>query len=495
MSLLKKLAGETAIYGMSSILSRLISYVLLTPYLTRWFVPEAYGIITLLFFYSGLLTVIYTYRMETAFFRFGSKEGQMDRTFSTASIAILSTTIVLSVSLLVFSGPISEALYLEDHREYVYWVVSIIAFDALAAIPFARLRLENRPIRFAIAKTLGILIYVGMIFFFLKLCPYLIEQGHDWASAIYQEEHRISYVFISNLLGSGIVMLILSPVYFKIRAVFDRGLFKQMIYYAAPLIIVSLAAVINQNIAYKLLEIWLPGGLEANRAAAGVFSASAKIAVLMSLFTQAFNYAAEPFFFRHVERSDSRHIYAQVGQAFAAVGSLAFLGIMLYLELIQFFIGKELRTGLSIVPILLMANLALGLYYNFAIWFKLKDQTKIGAYISIGGMAITFVVNLLLIPSIGYAGPAWATLACYVFMALASYLSGRYYYPIPYPMGRIAAYVLSALLFYGISVWIRPWLGDSLLLVLTINSLILLAYMLCFYWVERKSLLAMLGKN
>ncbi|MEM9918874.1 MAG: oligosaccharide flippase family protein [Bacteroidota bacterium] len=493
MSLLKKLAGETAIYGLSSILSRVLNYLILTPYLTRWFGETDYGIISILFFYASVLTVFYTFRMETAFFRFGSRDDQLDTAFSTASISILLSTLVLSGSLLLFSGSISQWLQFADHPEYVYWIVGIIAFDALMAIPFARLRLKNKAIQFALAKTLGILINIGFIFFFLKLCPYLIEQGCDWVHKIYQAENQISYVFVSNLIASFAIMLLLSPAYFRIKLQLDRVLLKRMLWYAAPLVAVALAAAINQSIGMKLLEDLLPGTLEDNRGAAGQYSAAAKIAVLMNLFTQAFNYAAEPFFFRHSERSDSKRIYAQTGQAFAIVGSLVFLGIMLFMDVIRLFIGEELRSGLDIVPILLLANLALGLYYNFAIWFKLKDRTEVGAYISISGMLVTLGLNYTLIPNIGYFGPAWAILACYIFMAMASYWTGRRHFPIPYPMLRIFLYILSAIAFYFISLQVRPYLGDSLAVILPINSLILLTYIIFIYVFERKTIHSILN--
>jgi O-antigen/teichoic acid export membrane protein len=360
MSLIKKLAGETAIYGTSSILSRLLNYLILTPYLTRTFAEAEYGVVSILYTYAAILMIAFTYRMETAFFRFGSKEGQMDRAFSTASFSLFFSTIVFCLLIWTSIEPISAWLNFGDHPEYILTVMGIIAMDALVAIPFARLRLENRPIWFATAKTLHILLNIGFIFLFLKILPDLYANGHEWTTYFFRPDNRIGDLFLANLLASGILVLILAPVYLRIKLVFVAGLWKQMINYAWPLIIVGFAAVINQLIALPLLENLLPGSLEENRAQTGIYSAAAKLAVLMNLFTQAFNYAAEPFFFRHAERDDSQQVYGQVGYAFAIVGSLVFLGISLYLDLIKFFLGPDLRGGLGVVPILLLAYLFLG---------------------------------------------------------------------------------------------------------------------------------------
>ena len=367
MSLLKKLAGETAIYGTSSILSRLLHYVILTPFFTRTFQTGEYGVVSNMYTWAALLMVLFTYRMETAFFRFGSREDEMEKVFSTASISLLGSTAVFVSVMIAFAQPIAGWLHYPDHADYVIWFALIIGFDALAAVPFAKLRLENRPIRFAVIKTLNIIINIIFIFFFLELCPYLIDRGFTGLDVIYNPADRIEYVFISNLIASTVVIFLFLPTYFNIKLRFDRLLWRRMILYALPLVIVGIAAVVNQLIGIPMLIEFLPGSIEENHDQAGIYSAAAKIAVLMNLFTQAFNYAAEPFFFRNAERSDSKYIYAQVGQAFAIVGSLVFLGIMLYLDIIQFFLGKDFRTGLGVVPLLLLAYLFLGLYYNFSI--------------------------------------------------------------------------------------------------------------------------------
>ena len=491
MSLLKKLAGETAIYGLSSILSRVLNFVILTPYFTRVFLQNEYGAVSDLYSWVALLMVLFTYRMETAFFRYGSEENNLEKSFSTASISLLASTIVFVLLLVLFAQPLAGWLRYPEHPEYVILFAFIIGFDTLAAIPFARLRLENRPVRFAIIKILQIVVNIIFIFFFLELCPLLIERGWTSLEAIYFPENRIVYVFAANLIASAVVIILLLPAYFRIKLRFDPELWRKMIIYGMPLIIAGIAGIINQLIGVPLIKELLSDDIAYNLSQAGVYAAAAKLAVLMNLFTQAFNYAAEPFFFKSAHRSDSDHIYAQVGQAFSLVGSLAFLGIMLYLEVIQFYLGKEFREGLGVVPILLIAYLFLGLYYNFSIWYKLADRTIIGGYIALGGATITITMNVLLIPnpSVGYYAPAWAALTCYLFMALASYFTGQRYYPIHYPIKKMFLYILSAIGVYLISEYLRPMVNHHTVLLLSVNTALLLVYIFFIYQLEKSFIL------
>ena len=488
MSLIKKLAGETAIYGVSSILSRVLHYLLLTIYLTRVFEQLEFGIYTDLYAMAAVLLILFTYRMETAFFRFGSRDNQMEKAFSTASVSILVTTLLLVSCLLLLSEDIASWLSYPDKSVYVIYFALIIGLDALSAIPFARLRLENRPWRFAVIKTLGIIFNIALVFFFLELSPGLAEKGHSWIGNFYDPENQLEYVFLSNLMASLLVLILLSPLFLKTKLKFDRTLWVKMLSYAWPLIIVGIAGVINQSFAVPIQKYFLGDSVTENLKTGGVYSAAAKLAILMNLFTFAFNYAAEPFFFSHAQRSDSKLIYAQVGQAFTMVASLVFLGILLYLDLIQLLIGKDFRGGVEIVPILLMAYVFLGLYYNFSIWYKLTDRTIIGAYISLIAAAITFGLNFWLLPRIGYIGSAWAALGCYAFMALAGYVLGRRYFPIPYPIFRMAAYIILALLAYFVSEQLRDLFQPAIWLMMLINTFVLLGYVGIIYSVEAKTI-------
>ncbi|MDX1943214.1 MAG: oligosaccharide flippase family protein [Saprospiraceae bacterium] len=508
MSLIKKLAGETAIYGISSILSRLLNWIILTPYFTRVFAKGEYGIVSDLYTWIALLLVFYTYRMETAFFRYGRQKENFDVTFSTASLSILGTTFIFTTALFLFAQPIATWLKYPEHPEYVFWFIGIVAADALSSIPFARLRLLNRPIRFAALKTLNILINILFVFFFLEACPWLIEGGWTWLKPIYNPENRIAYVFISNFLASAMILLALLPMYFRIKfqqptkdildlasdeatiqskVFFDKELWQKMIFYSLPLVISAIAAVVNQLIGGPMIKYLASDDLNYNLEQAGIFSAASKLAVLMNLFTQAFNYAAEPFFFRHADREDSKQIYAQVANAFAIVGSVVFLGIMLYLDIIQYFLGEDFREGLGILPIMLIANLFLGLYYSMSIWFKLSDNTGIGGYIAIGGSIITLLVNFIFIPNpaVGYFAPAWASLACYGFMLGACYVLGQRYFPIAYPIGRMLIYVLLAIILYALSEWAKiNWSGNRIILSL-FNTALFVLYLLVLFRMEK----------
>lgn len=495
MSLLKQLAGDTVVYGLGSVLPRILNFVILTPYYTNTFATGQYGVVSEMYTYAALLMVIFTYRMETAFFRFGSEEGEMSKAFSTATISLLITTSLLVGLLLFNSQGIANWLEYPDQQHYVMLFTFIIAFDALAAIPFARLRLENRAKRFALIKILNIVITMIFVFFFLEICPRLAANDIAWAQWIYNPEDRIQYVFIANLLGSSVILLMLLPLYAKLKFAWDRQLWRRMVLYAAPLIVVGIAAVVNQLINIPLIRYLLPYDPEKNKALMGVFSGAAKIAVIMSLFTQAFNYAAEPFFFKNAKRGDAKQVYAEVGQLFALVASVVFLGIMLYIDIVQYYIGKDFREGLQVVPILLLAYLCLGLYYNFSIWYKLNDRTSYGAYISVGGAIITLAFNFLLIPRIGYVGAAWAALACYAFMAGAGYLTGQRFYPIPYPMLRIIGYILFAVIFYQINLFFRDTFALGLLSRLLLNTALLLVYLGVLFFLDKEMLLQLVRKN
>ena len=359
------------------------------------------------------------------------------------------------------------------------------AIDALSAIPFARLRLINRPMVFAAIRIANILINIFFILFFLWICPYYAERG--WPTSwIYNPDDRVQYVFIANLLASVAMLLMLLPSYFNIKLQFDFSLVKRMLIYAWPLIIAQLAGVLNLQMGIFFISYTATPDEEYNIYLVGLYNAAVKIPILMTLFTQAFNYAAEPFFFRNADRSDSRDVYAKVAHAFTLVAVLAFLGIMLYLDIIQYILGKNFREGLGIVPIFLLAYLFLGLFYNFSIWYKLADRTLVGGYIAIIGSLISLVLNAILvpIPSIGIYGPAWAALGCFAFMASAAYWTGQKNYKIDYPIRKMILYIVVALSGYFVSEWGKEVWGTHFLITFAANTFILLACSFLFYRID-----------
>jgi O-antigen/teichoic acid export membrane protein len=482
VSLIKQLAGETAIYGLGNIFGRIAQFLLLTPYLTNITNKSEYGIHGIMYAYAALLMVLFTYRMETALFRFGTKKEDKNTAFSTASIAIFLSTIIFSILFLLNAKNIAGFLTDAADARFVIYFALIIAFDTLAALPFAKLRLEKKAKRFVIVKLVNVFITIFLTVFLLSGLPKLIESGFTNFEAYYDRALLLDYVFIANLAASFVQLLLLIKEYFGIKFQFDKALFQQMFKYAFPLILVGIAGVINQLLDRILIDKFI------DTESSGVYNAVAKIAILMNLFAVAFNYAAEPFFFRHAADRKSKEVYGQVGQTFALVGSLAFLGITLYLDLIRYLIGDQFWIGLKVVPILLLAYFFLGLYYNFSIWYKLSDKTKFGAYIAIGGAIITITLNLVLLPRIGIMGSAWATISCYGFMAIAGYLLGQKYYPIHYPIPRILLYILSAIAAFGLATLLRPNFNENIIYILLCNTFILLLYMIGVYFLEKNKL-------
>ncbi|NND07551.1 MAG: polysaccharide biosynthesis protein [Saprospiraceae bacterium] len=487
MSFVKQLAGQTAIYGLSSILSRVLHYILLTVYLTRVFAPVTYGIYTDLYAYTALLLIIFTFRMETAFFRFGAEPAQKDLAFSEAMVFIAIISIALMSILIGFRDHIASALTYTGKGRYVVYFACILALDALAAIPFAKIRLDERPIRFATIKILNILVTLVLVFLFLEGFPWLIDHGWNWLSNYYHEDLRLDLVFIANLIASAVVWILLLPDMWTIKWKRSLGFRKKMLWYVIPLVIVGLAGVFNQSFAVPLLKYLLPGSNAENLQTAGLYAAAAKLALLMNLFTQAFNYAAEPFFFKSAASQRAQEIYAEVAQAFALVASIFLLGILLYLDLLVLILGPDYRESLHIVPILLVAFWFLGMYYNISIWYKILDKTHFGALISVGGSIITLLVVSAYISVYTDVAMAGATLACYSFMCIAGYVIGRRYYPIPYPIVKIMGYLIMALLIYVLSKAIADGV-QNLTTKLALNTILLLAYIIAVYRFDRQTI-------
>ena len=459
MSLLKKLAGETALYGLSSIVGRFLNY-LLVPLYTRQFLPGEYGVVSELFSYTGFIMVLYSYRLESAFFRFGTPEADREKTYSTALWSLIFSSALLLIPTLFFSDGIATWLQYKDHPEYVRWFALIITFDALSELPFARLRVEQRPVRFVTAKLLNIGVNISLNLFWILFCPWAAAHGHSWVHQVWSPTVGVGYIFLATLIASVASFLFLLPQLRLIRLQFDLPHWKQMMKYAGPLVVVGFAGIINEMLDRAILVRLLPGSLAENRAQLGIYSANYKLAMLISLFTQAYRYAAEPFFFKNAHGQDSLRLQANAAKWFTIAGSTAMLGILLYLDFIKNFVGERFHSGLKVVPILLLANLFLGIYYNFSVWYRLKDRTMTGAWISIIGAGITILLNFLWVPYLGYMGAAWATLACYIFMSAATWWTGRELHPVPYPLMRMAFFMGLTLAFYGLSLLFRSFIPD-----------------------------------
>lgn len=489
MSIFKRLAGETMIYGMSYILPRILHYIIFTFYLTYKFAAqEDYGIYLELYAYAAILLVFYKYGMETSFFRFSTGEkGDMERSFSSSTVSIITTTLVFTTILVLLAPDIARWLHYPEKEEYVYWFAAIIGIDAISAIPFARYRLENRPVRFATYKVFNTVFTVILVIFFLDIAPWLKDHGWENVLGFYDESLQLDYVFISNLIASSAVLLLLVPQFRKIRFRLDPGFWRKMMWYGLPLTFVAASGVINQSFSVPIIKYIYGSSIQENLVAAGIYGAAAKLALIMNLFTIAFNYAAEPFFFSSSTRKDSPELYAATARAFALFGSIFFLGVLLYKDVVVLVLGPNYRADTYVLPILLMAYIFLGLYYNISIWYKLKDKTHIGAFISIGGAIITFVVNLVFIPKIGTIAAAWASFTCYASMMIAGYLVGKRYFPIPYNLSRITYYILLSLGFYWLSLIVRLYLDQhQQAIILIINTILFALYFFILYRSENK---------
>jgi O-antigen/teichoic acid export membrane protein len=425
--------------------------VILVPLHTRLLKSTSdYGAVTDLYATSAFLMVILSYRMESAFFRFGTPAEDRNRAYSSGMWSIISSTAVIAAALLVFAQPIADFLQYPNHPEYVRYFALILGFDCLAELPFARLRLEQRPRRFVAIRLSNIAVNLGMNLFWLVYCPWAAENGHTWVHSVWQPGLGVAYIFLSNLIASAVTLLLLLPQFRSIQPRFDLGMWRQMAIYAAPLIIVGLAGIVDEMFSRAMLKYLLPGTPEENLGQVGIFGANYKLAALITLFTQAYRYAAEPFFFRHAQDKDALRTQAEVTKWFTIAGAVGMLGILLFLDLVKHFIGSKFHSGLHVVPILLCANLLLGVYYNFSVWYRLKDRTGLGAWISIAGAAITILLNLILIPVWGYYGAAWVTLCCYAFMSWATWFTGKKYHPVPYDLKKMALYPAVALVLWGI---------------------------------------------
>lgn len=459
------------------------------PLHTGKFSTSEYGEIVEMYSYVAFLVVLLTYGMETAYFRFQSKADSDHKTiFSTVLISLFSTTILFISFATFFASDIATLLKYPDNSEYVIWFAYIVGLDAISSIPMARLRIENKAIRFAAVNMANILVNIGLNVFWIGYCIPAYNDGESnfILDTFYSPNIGIGYVFIANLFATIVKFLMVSPYFLKINFSFNTAILKNMLVYGGPLLIASIAIIINET-SDKILLKWLlleDMSLFDAKAQVGIYGGVYKLSIIISLFIQAFRYAAEPFFFSQEKEKDSRETYALIMKYFVIVCSIIFLVVMLYLDQLKRFVNNEAYwEGLHIVPILLFANIFLGIFYNLSVWYKLNGKTKYGAMIAVIGAIITIVLNLILIPKIGYTGSAWATLACYATMAVISYLLGQKHYKIKYSLKSIFFYLGVALIFYWSSTLLN--LEAESIFKFTINSLILLAFLGLIFFLEK----------
>ena len=481
---LKKLAGQTAIYGLSTILPRLLNYLLVPLYTYKFTNPEDFGINTEIYAYISFLNVILTYGMETAFFNFVNKNENKNVVYSTALISLLSTSGLFVLLGLVSSSYVANVLGYVKNVNFIQWMVLIIATDAMMAIPFARLRNEQRPLKFMFIKTSNIIANIGITVFFIHFCKNAYEsdlqnQTSSFLGSCYNPEIGIGYAFLANLLANLISLLLLSKEFMGFSFTFDKALWLQMIKYALPLLVVGLAGMVNETFDRIILKKLLPADIGMHEL--GVYGACYKISILMTIFRQAFQFAAEPFFFNHAKSEDSKKLNALVMKYFVIACSFLFLGTMLNLSWVKYFVNENYWGGLGVVPILLIANLFLGIYFNLSVWYKLTGQTKFGAYMTLLGAAITLIINFAFIPRFSYMASAWATLASYGIMMVASYFLSQKYYGAKYNLRSFVFFFGFALLFYFVSLLWKEKTGH-MAIELLLNNVLLLVY--CWLFIK-----------
>ncbi len=447
MSSIKSLAGQTIYYGFSNIASKLLNYFL-TPLYLELMTQAAYGEMSTVYAYVPFMNIILTYGMETAFFRFAKQENKAE-VLSTSMLSLIFTTIGFTILLLLMQGTVVNSYLgtlggLKGHPWFYTWVVLIMAFDALTAIPFAQLRLENRPIKYAMIRLSGILTTILFNIFFLVVLP-------KFAPNVVNTGNQVGFIYLSNMLGSGVTLLLFLPQLLKIRAKFDFALWRKILNYSLPLVIFGMAGMVNETFdrAWFLPE-FLPGNnMEVKKELIGIYAANYKLAILITMFIQAFKLGAEPFFFKQAEGKDPQRTYARIMKLFVILLCFMFLFVSLYLNIWKIFLRKPVYyPGMKIVPVLLLANMFLGIYYNLTIWFKLTDKTRSGAIITLITAAATFFFNWWWIPVFGYFGAALATMVCYFIQMAICYAWGQKHYPIPYHLPKIITYIGSAVLVY-----------------------------------------------
>lgn len=484
MSILKKLASQTAIYGLSSVLGRMLNY-LLVPLYTSVFLPGEYGIVTELYAYVAFLNILYIYGLETAYFRFS--KGQDENYFNIAFTSILVSSLLLSGLLWIFSNPVALILDYEGQGHFIQWLAAIMAIDAIVAIPFARLRQEGKAYHFAVFKLTNISINILLNLFFILLCPVIARDNPDgWITSIYNPELGVGYVFLSNLIANGLYLLFFIPIWLKTKLSFNVIEWKRMMKYAWPILIIGFAGVTNEMLSRAILKYRLPEGFYngySNLEILGIFGACYKLSVFMTLAVQAFRYAFEPFFFSQAEEKNSPKIFSKVMTLFVLFTTFSWLALSVYMPVYApvFLRQSGYLEALDAVPWLLGGGLFLGIFYNLSLWYKLTDNTLKGAVISIVGALSTFTLNWTLIPIYGYMGSAYATFVSYLLMVIISYAWGKKHYPVPYETIKVGAFIVMA----GSGILLNDFLGGSI----GIASLIVLIFLILGLITERRTLI------
>lgn len=452
MSGIKKLAGQTLWYGVPTIASRFLGYLMNMALPFFVVMPEKTADLVQVYTIIPFLNVLYAYGLETAYFRF-SQTHDKQKLYNTLSLSLLFSSILFTVLLLLCKDSLVSAADLTNHPDYVLWMIAIIAVDNLNTLPFAKLRQENRPRRYAFARVAGIVINVCAVIFFLGVIPRILQSNPDsFLKHIYNKDIGLGYYLLGNLCGSLFTLLVLSKEIRQVKIRFDFSLWKEVMRYSAPLIIVGLGGMVNDVLSRLIYRHVVDLPQQQADFELGIFANIFRIALLITIMIQAFRMAAEPFFFNRSKDENAQKVYARVMKFFVIACCFMFLFIGLFLDVFRWifmtFANRRWTEGLEVVPLLALGNIFLGIYYNLSVWYKLTNKNMYGAGITICGAAITIVLNIVLIPLLHYTGAALATFCCYLFMMVSSYILGQKYYPIPYAIKKLISYIVLVLLIY-----------------------------------------------
>ena len=446
---LKQLAGQTMIYGLSTILARIINF-LFVPIYTRLLSPENYGVVTEFMAYIAVLQVVLVLGLETGCFRFANKEGVDPRkVYSSAFVTVFCVSSTFLALMIAFAGPISSALGYEGYSSCIMYMGGILAMDAVTAILFAKLRQENKALKFAIFKTIKIITEtVANLVLFL------------WVPKHYDVTPDFSFVILAIFISCIVCTLLFVPDFLKLSFRLDPKLIRQMLAYSLPLMVAALPGVVNDFLD-RILFRYFDTNAEAWRSSLGLYQAAVKLAVIMNLFIQMFRYAAEPFFFRRAREKDSNKLYASVQEYFTAFCGLVFLGVILYIDIIALILGPQFREAVGVVPVMLLSYMILGMLFNVSMWYKLSGKTNMAIWITLSGLAVTAIVIVIFMPKYSYWAAAWGHLASYLVMFIISAALGAKYYPIPYRWGRLIGIFVVMGLVYGASLLMDSALFDG----------------------------------
>lgn len=487
---LKKLFSDTMIYGMSSIVGRFLNYLLVPLYTYKIAATSGgYGIVTEIYAYTALMLVILTFGMETTFFYFANKyRERSDQVFSTALISVGSVAALFVLLLCCFIGPVSGVLGYEAHPEFLIMMGCVVGIDAFQAILFALLRFEGKAWKFAALKLLFIFCNIGLNLFIFLLAPAL-AQSHPALMSWYSPDYQVGYIFVVNLICTAGITLGFLPELRKLRFGLSFSLLKEMLRYTWPLLLFGIAGILNQVADKICFNHLVPG--EEGRVQLGIYGACVKIAMIMAMITQAFRYAYEPFVFGGGKGRDSKESQAQVMKYFVIFALLAFLAVMAYLDIFKYVIDSDYWEGLRVVPIVMMAEIFMSIYFNLSFWYKLIEQTWWGAVFSAIGCVVLLTINIIFVPRYGYMACAWGGFAGYGVCMMLSYLVGRRKSPVPYNIPVLLGYFALALALYGVSVWLKP---AALGWELALNTLLLLVYVAVVVYCERALFLPLIKK-